>query len=617
MLRYVADLETNNHVHNCRVWASGIAEIPAQYTTSPMVRHWNNLEGLMDFLSSQEVSHEVYFHNAKFDAQFIINYLLDNGYKYDDELSESKTFKTLITTSNVFYSLEICHWAKTEKNGKDKKTGVQRYKTKRIKTKIVDSFKKLPLSVDAIAKAFGFEITKGEIDYNLDRPEGYVPTMAEIDYLQRDIIIVARALSVFMEQGYTKLTLSSDALKSFKEKFSGKAGREAEWTYRKFFPKVDKNMDDYIRRSYKGGFVCVKEGREGQIIKNGVTFDVNSLYPSVMRYAQLPWGMPVMFNGFYYDDNNAFYHNTHPLFIQEFICDYKLKENRPAMAQVKRAFMDTEYSEEGYHENFIMTNVDLNLFFECYEVTNFRPLRGVCFKSAQGIFNNYIDHFMAEKEEAVKTGNHGKKVISKLFLNGLYGKFGSVMDSFVNIPYKTEDGDVKFKSVKLQDKDPQYTALAAFITSYGRQVLLNAVISNWDRFLYCDTDSVHLEGFETPEAMLVDDTALGAWKCEGYWTRGLFIKQKAYMEEYIKELVVNETTGEVSYELVTNLSDLLELEDEDMETEIEIKLAGATEEVRDQINFDNFKIGATFEGRRVMTRARGGYVIEDCPFTIR
>ena len=89
------------------------------------------------------------------------------------------------------------------------------------------------------------------------------------------------------------------------------------------------------------------------------------------------------------------------------------------------------------------------------------------------------------------------------------------------------------------------------------------------------------------------------------------------MEEYVKQLVVNETTGEVSYELVTNLSDLLELEDEDMETEIEIKLAGATEEVRDQINFDNFKIGATFEGRRVMTRARGGYVIEDCPFTIR
>lgn len=618
MLRFVADLETNNNRDNCRVWAAGIAEIPAHYTTSPAVYHWNNLEGLMEFLSKQETTHEVYFHNAKFDAQFIIDYLLKNGYEYDDNLSKAKTFKTLITTSNVFYSLEICHWAKTEKNGKDKKTGVQKYKTKRITTKIIDSFKKLPLSVDKIAKAFGFEINKGEIDYNLDRPDWYVPTMAEIDYLQRDIIIVARALSLFIEKGYTKLTLSSDALKTFKQKFSGKTGREAEWHYRKWFPKVNTDMDKYIRRAYKGGYVCVKPGMEERMIHNGVTFDVNSLYPSVMRYAQLPWGMPVEFKGFYYDESNAYYHNTHPLFIQEFICDYKLKEGRPAIAQVKRAFLDTEYSEEGYHENMIMTSIDLNLFFECYEVTNFRPLRGVCFKSAQGIFNNYIDYFMAEKEEATRTKNHGQRLLSKLFLNGLYGKFGTITDSFVNIPYLDEaTGIIKFKSVQVADKEPQYTALSTFITSYARQVLLNAVIMNWDRFIYCDTDSIHLEGFETPEGMLVDDTALGAWKCEGYWTRGLFLKQKAYMEEYIKQLVMDEVTGEVTYEIVTDYDDLEDLTADDIETEIEVKLSGATEEVRDQITFDNFKIGATFEGRRVMTTVRGGRVIEEIPFTIR
>ena len=217
MLRFVADLETTNNVNDCRVWASGVAEVPAEYTTSPLVRHWNNLEGLMEFLMSQEKTHEVYFHNAKFDAQFILDYLIENGYEYDQELSKSKTFRTLITSANVFYSLEICHFAKTEKNGKDKKTGVQRYKTKRITTKVVDSLKKLPLSVASIAQSFGFEITKGEIDYNLERPAGYVPTIQEVDYLQRDIIIVARALSFFISQGFTKMTLSADSLKSFKE----------------------------------------------------------------------------------------------------------------------------------------------------------------------------------------------------------------------------------------------------------------------------------------------------------------------------------------------------------------------------------------------------------------
>lgn len=616
MIRFVADLETNNNVKDCRVWASGIAEIPAHYTTSPMVRHWNNLEGLMEFLASQEKTHEVYFHNAKFDAQFIIDYLIDNGYEYDQNLSKEKTFKTLITSANVFYSLEICHYAKTEKNGKDKKTGVQRYKTKRITTKIIDSFKKIPMGVDNIAKSFGFEITKGSIDYNLDRPAGYAPTLAEIDYLQRDIIIVARALSFFIEQGYTKMTLSGDAMKTFKEKFSMKTGIDAERHFRKWFPKLDKETDTFIRRSYKGGFVYVKKGLEGKVINEGVTYDVNSLYPSVMRYAMLPWGLPGKFDGYYYDDANKAYHRTHPLFIQEFVCDYKLKDNRPAMAQTKRAFMDTQYSEEGFCENFCMTNIDLNIFLECYEVTNFRALGGLCFRQYNHAFDNYIDDFMKMKEVATKEKNHGQRLISKLFLNSLYGKFASSVESFVNIPYK-EDGVVKYRSVQMGDKDSQYTAMSTFITSYARQVLFNAMVSNWDRLCYVDTDSIHLQGFEEPVEMIIDDTMLGAWKCEGYWQRGLFLKQKAYMEEYIKQLVVNEETGEVSYEIVTSLEDLQELDEEDIELEIDVKLSGATQEVKDQINFSNFMIGATFEGRRIMKTVKGGRVIEEVPFTIR
>ena len=109
MLRFVADFETNNHAEDCHVWASGIAEIPAQYTTSPKVRYWNNIEGLMNFLSSQTETHEVYFHNAKFDSQFILDYLYENGSEFDEELSKPKTFRTLITTQNVFYSLDDEH----------------------------------------------------------------------------------------------------------------------------------------------------------------------------------------------------------------------------------------------------------------------------------------------------------------------------------------------------------------------------------------------------------------------------------------------------------------------------------------------------------------------------
>ena len=620
MLRFVADLETNNNAQDCRVWASGIAIVPAHYSTSPEVKHWNNLEGLMEFLASQTETHEVYFHNVKFDGQFIIDYLLNNGYEFDENLSKAKTFKTLITNANVFYSIEICHFAKTEKNGKDKKTGAQRWKTKRITTKIIDSLKKIPLSVADIAESFGFEMTKGEIDYDLNRPEGYVPTMAEIDYLQRDIIIVARALSLFIEQGLTKMTMSSDALKSFKEKFSGKTGTEAERFYRQWFPKVSKKTDDFIRRAYKGGFVWVKPGEEGVIQEEGMTLDVNSLYPAAMRYALMPFGDPAPFKGFYYEDRNKSYHNTHPLFIQEFVCDYKLKDNKPPIVQVKSTFMDVTYSTEGVGENLCMTNIDLNLFFECYEVTNFQALGGYCFRGHHGIFNNYVDYWMDEKEKATREGNRGNRLISKLYMNSLFGRFSVIPESFMNVPYlDKKTGLVKYKTVQAKDKDIQFTALSVFITSWGRSVLFNAMTagSNWDRVCYVDTDSVHLKGWETPDGLFIDQTALGAWSVESYWTRACFLKNKAYLHEDVKKMVVNPSTGEITYKNVTNLDDLAELTDDELELELDVKLSGATDDVKSQINFTNFYIGATFSGRRLMRTVKGGRVIEDTTFTIR
>lgn len=618
MLRFVADLETNNNENNCRVWAAGIAEIPAYYTTSPQVRHWNNLEGLMTFLASQEVSHEVYFHNMKFDAQFIIDYLFKNGYEFDRKLSKEKTFRALITSAGVFYSLEICHWAKTEKNGKDKKTGVQRYKTKRITTKVMDSYKKIPLSVEKIANDFGLEIKKGSIDYDLDRPEGYQPTLSEIAYLENDIIIVARALSLFIEEGYTKMTLSGDAMKTFKEKFSGKTGTAADKHYREFFPRVSPEIDKYIRRAYKGGYTYVKDEVREVEQGRGIVLDVNSLYPSVMRYAPLPWGTPIKFRGFYYDELNKLLHNTHTLFIQEFTCSYKLKENRPAIAQIKGHFKDVSYSKQGYMENFCMTNIDLNLFFECYEVTDFQPLGGYAFKSMTGFFNSYIDYFTELKTTSKKEGNEGQYLLSKLFLNSLFGKFSVETTSFLKTPYMDKDGVVKYTTEKGDDKEVQYTAMSAFITAFGRQVLVNAIIANYDRWLYSDTDSIHLSGWDMPEGMFIDDSALGAWKLEGFFERSIFLKSKCYIEAYHKKLAgFDPETGEAIYKNVTSLEELeLLVNNEETELELDVKCAGMTDAVKEQVTFDNFKVGSTFSGKKFMKTVAGGRVIEEGDFTI-
>ena len=71
--------------------------------------------------------------------------------------------------------------------------------------------------------------------------------------------------------------------------------------------------------------------------------------------------------------------------------------------------------------------------------------------------------------------------------------------------------------------------MASFITAYARDVLINAVNSVFDRFLYCDTDSIHILGNEIPD-IPIHDTKLGYWKLEGRFVDAKYIGAKRYAE---------------------------------------------------------------------------------------
>ena len=81
-----------------------------------------------------------YFHNLKFDGNFIVNWLLKNGWEWQKEnkMMKDKHFSTVIADTGQWYSITICSFIK----------GERKY------TYIYDSLKILPYSVKAIAKAF-------------------------------------------------------------------------------------------------------------------------------------------------------------------------------------------------------------------------------------------------------------------------------------------------------------------------------------------------------------------------------------------------------------------------------------------------------------------------------
>lgn len=552
---FTADFETTTDPLDCRVWACGICSIDETHS----FKYGNSLEWFIEF-AKNNIGSTFYFHNLKFDGEFILCYLFEHGYKHvtDRKKLKTKTFTTLISDKGQFYSLEICF-------NKDEN------KTEKIT--IYDSLKILPFSVEAIAKGFNLPISKLEIDYDEKREIGHILTPQEIDYLRNDVEIMSRALLTLFNQDLHQMTQGSNALYDYK-KIVGKKN------FSKWFPIPDYDFD--VRQSYKGGFTYCDPRRQGQDIGEGIVLDVNSLYPSVMYYQPLPYGEGIFFEGKYKPDK------LYNLYVQMFTCQFELKENYIPTIQLKNnlSFIPTAYlsSSEDEEVTMCLTSVDLELFFEHYHIYNITWHSGWKFKSTTGLFNEYIDKWNVVKMESTLNGNKAMRTLAKLMLNALYGKFALNPNVQSKIPYY-DNGIIKYTLGEKETRNPIYIPVGTFITAWARHKTITSAQKVYDRFLYADTDSLHLIGTEIPKGIEVDPVKLGAWKHESTFTRARFIRQKTYIEE--------------------------------IDGELNITCAGMPSRCYKHVTWDNFIAGSSFEGKLQFTHVQGGIVLKAIDFTIK
>ena len=478
-MKFCADFETTTDPGDCRVWAYGIAAIddPTNFI------YGNSLDDFILWLRFQKVA-TVYFHNLKFDGEFILHWLLTNGFKFVDDKRDmtANTFTTLISDKGQFYSIEICF--DVIKNRKEVIT-------------IYDSLKILPFSVKQIAKGFNLQESKLKIDYREYREPGHELTQHEIDYLKNDVVIVAKALKTLFDQQLNQMTQGSNALHDFKKIITPK-------NFARWFPTPQYDAD--IRQSYKGGFTYLSPAYKNTDLGQGIVLDVNSLYPSVMYYNPLPYGEGIYFRGKYKEDS------LYNLYIQMFTCQFKLKEKYIPTIQIKHSlsFIQTEYltSSNGEDVTLCLTNIDLELFLEHYEVFNMVYHSGWKFRSYTGIFTDYIDKWVAIKNESTLNGNEAMRTLAKLMLNALYGKFALNPNVQGKMPYLDENGIVKYRLLPPETREPIYIPVGTFITSWARYKTITSAQSVFDRFIYADTDSLHLVGTELPENLEVDKVKL-------------------------------------------------------------------------------------------------------------
>lgn len=572
------DFETENKEEDCRVWSFGCMNLKEEYWEGDTLPEFFDV-----IFSIPGKSHTLYFHNANFDFSFMEYYIVKVlGLVWTDEKKiQEGQYTSLISDMGAFYYAEFV------------------YRGKRIK--IVDSGKIFYCKLEEIPKMLGLKgVKKGYIEYNKPHPIGYERTQDEREYQRQDCYILKETVVYMRAHGYKKLTLASNSLFFFKKSI----GTDV---FKKLFPVLPTGIDAFLRRSYKGGLCMVNPHIQGKIVGRGRVYDINSSYPFHNTYSMLPYGVPVRYTGAYKQNK------TYPLYVQHLFVDCTLKNGHAPCIILKEGIrvkntmlLDTD----GEEMELVLTNIDLDMLLEHYDIYSIDYVDGYMFRASNRIFREYFEQIFTQKIDAIEQKNIGLRTDAKLRMNNIGGKFGTNPIAKRKVPYYDRDDDIIRYNIVEDMKDSVYVAVISFITAYGRQELVRAIHLNIDRFLYCDTDSMHLLGDVDAVGIEVDKTKIGAWDLEMTFERGKYLHQKTYCEEYID--VVDYTEDDEGY--------IRCIEADDYQATVlksNVKCAGLPNAGKiKNITCDDFKPGAEFK-RLKSKRVSGGVILYDYIHTLK
>nr|DAU73674.1 MAG TPA: DNA polymerase B [Caudoviricetes sp.] len=571
----------------------------------------------------------IFFHNLKFDGSFWIPFLeqtlkLQQAYMVlekdgqktyrwiEQKYMQNNTYKYMISDRGQWYNIII--------------------KVNNKFIEIRDSLKLLPFSVEEIGRSFKTKHKKLTMEYKGVRYAGCEITDEEKEYIANDVLVVKEALEIMFNEGHNGVTIGSCCLKEFKKTYD-------KWDYQIFFPnlydmKIDEEYGaptagDYVRKAYRGGWCYLVPEKAGWIHKDGLTADVNSLYPSMMSSQsgnRYPVGKPTFWKGDYIPEQAR---KPGRYYFVRVRTRFYLRKNYLPFIQLKNSFLyigtenlttsDVRDENGNYCETvempdgtlrstavtMTMTMTDWELFKKHYELVDTEILDGCWFFSKIGIFDEYIDKYAEMK----KTSKGARRTLAKLFLNNLYGKEAASTDSSFKIAYVKEDGVIGFFPVKENAKAPGYIPCGAAITSYSRCFTITAAQQNYygpnERgFIYADTDSIHCDlKPEEVKGITVHPTEFCCWKLESYWDEAIFTRQKTYIEHVTHE------------------------DGEPIETPFyDVKCAGMPKKSKqifldkmeaDEYDLTDFKIGLKVEGKLTPKRIRGGVVLQETTYEMR
>lgn len=533
---FVADLETcdirkaehEKDFPDQKVWLAGMQNIETGER-----KKFNNLDDFMAQVMARgdNQNTEIAFHNLKFDGSFLVPWLLRNGFNSTHNKPNPGQFSVLIDERNNWYSIRL-------------------QVTKKRRVTIWDSAKLFPMPLEYLPGLYGTPTQKIIEDgdfYSEIRPDGHIPTDREDMYFNNDLQVLAEAITAHVAICgiQFKKTQASQAFWEFEQSFKA-------WKWR--FPALSIEVDNYARAAYWGGIAHVNELHRAKDIEEIGVFDINSSYPDKAANKKLPYG-PVLF-----ESGEGQAPDMSKFWIAEALVEFKLKPGMLPCIPTKAILEGRPFTIDKWLDNsdgivrLSFCAIDYLTMIESYDIKIWRWMTVVHWawkvqKEIQKFVLMNNDAKVTNKKLAGTEPDPQKRQgylnlaqRAKTNNNAFYGKYGEEIVKYGKTAYLQDDDIVYIMDREDEQSEGKrkFLPVAIAITAWGRRQLVQMANILGDDFIYCDTDSIHyrlVNGQAKIDKAIadgifeVDATKLGAWKFEGYYKFGRYLRAKCYMEE--------------------------------------------------------------------------------------
>jgi hypothetical protein len=483
--------------------------------------YWTSehIEDLLTILRQSYSGYDchVFVHNLDFDLSKMVKYVM-KGAKLKDSIFINNSVVTFISNNITFH----------------------------------DSFRLLPSSLEKLCIDFGLGYGEGKM--NLDdyiEENGYedktdffmrVPADDIIlnEYLQLDctslykIVSITKEISGLSWEDFLKCpTVASLAMKVYSTLYADDFKEATSTITNGAWGELGESMS---RAGYYGGRVEVFTPH----MEDSFHYDVNSLYPYVMKVNTFPVGdFDILQDGRAEYQWHRWLKNRVGgglIWCKIFIPDMHIPP-------LPKKYMGKLIFPIGKLEGvWTFEEVEMAIRYGC-EIIDI--VQVMYFRKRAPIFKAFI----TQMEEIKTTSKGAKRNFAKLMQNSLYGKFGMrrEREALVDISEKKKLEeekqtffeihntilDVKFLRTKIKSFAKYIQVhIAAYVTAYARILLYESMmkVAKTGEVAYCDTDSMVMDG-QLPDDM-VDNNEYGKWKLEGVIKEGIFIQPKLYYERY-------------------------------------------------------------------------------------